>query len=182
MPRDWLVADDRSDLARARLVEVATALIRQHGVDRFDIHELARRAHCSRATVYRHVGGKNAIIEAVLTESSAHVTTVVAERTAGLQGRDRAAVAIREALREIRGDPVTRQLLTSRRLQSAVPAAVASPTIAATAIALIGLAPGDVAQAHWAVRAFLALAVWPMTPDDEAVAVRALVEGLAIDG
>ena len=180
--RDWLVDDDRADRARERLLGEAAAMIRQNGVDRFDINELARRAHCSRATVYRHVGGKDAIIEAVLTISSATVTTAVAERIAGLSGRERGVVAIAAALREIRADTLTRQLLTSRRLQSAVPAAVASPTIIGIAIELMGLESGDVVSAQWLIRGFLALALWPLPPDHEATAVRALVAGVIGEG
>ncbi|MBE7160042.1 MAG: TetR/AcrR family transcriptional regulator [Williamsia herbipolensis] len=182
MTRDWLVDDDRADRARERLLGEAAAMIRQNGVDRFDINELARRAHCSRATVYRHVGGKDAIIEAVLTISSATVTTAVAERIAGLSGRERGVVAIAAALREIRADTLTRQLLTSRRLQSAVPAAVASPTIIGIAIELMGLESEDVVSAQWVIRGFLALALWPMAPDHEATAVRALVAGVIGEG
>ncbi|MBE7159778.1 MAG: TetR/AcrR family transcriptional regulator [Williamsia herbipolensis] len=172
------MADDRSDRARALLVDTATTLLRQNGVDRFDINELARRAHCSRATVYRHIGGKTAIIEAVLTVSSTHVTAQVVELTAHLRGRERAAAAVQVALREIRRDPVTQQLLASRRLHSAVPAALTSPAVTGMAITLLGLEAEDVAGAHWVIRAFLALAVWPMPAEHEAAAVRALVAGL----
>lgn len=170
--------EDRSDRARALLVDAATAMIRQNGVDRFDINELARRAHCSRATVYRHIGGKAAIIEAVLTASSAQVTAQVVDLTHHLRGRERAVTAVEVALREIRRDRVTQQLLTSRRLQGAVPAALTSPAITEMAIALLGLDAGDVAGAQWVIRAFLALAVWPMPAEHESAAVRALVAGL----
>ena len=55
---DWLVGGDRRAIAAERIYDVATDLIAKRGFAAFDIDALAARAHCSRATIYRHVGGK----------------------------------------------------------------------------------------------------------------------------
>lgn len=176
--RDWLLDDRRSDRARERLIEESAALIRQRGIDRFDINELARRAHCSRATVYRHVGGKKALIEAALVSSSMDIVTVVAERTAHLSGPERTAAAIELGLRAMRSDKLVRQTLQSTRIHSSISVALSSPTVIAAAVTLLALPAGDDATIQWAIRGFLSLALWPMPIEQERVAVRALVAGL----
>ncbi|MDF6103516.1 helix-turn-helix domain containing protein [Gordonia hongkongensis] len=178
MAHDWLLDEHRSDRARDRLIAAAAVLIRRNGVDNFDINELARGAHCSRATVYRHVGGKKAIIDAVLAASSIRITTTVAARTARLQGAERSVAAITVALQEVRRDRVIQQLLASQRFFSTAPEALASPAITEAAITLLGLAERDIAQAQWIIRGFMALATWPMPPEQESAAVDALVGGV----
>ena len=92
---------------------MASTLIVEKGIDGLDVSELARRAHCSRATVYRHVGGRAAIIEAVLTRSSARIVEEVATHVEGLTGRRRAAVALTSALVAFRRDRIASQFFCS---------------------------------------------------------------------
>ena len=63
---DWLVGGDRRTAAAERIYEAATDLIARHGLDALDVDTLAARVHCSRATIYRHVGGKAEIRDAAL--------------------------------------------------------------------------------------------------------------------
>lgn len=181
MTQDWLLEDHRSRQAQERLIDRATTLIRDRGIDAFDVNELAHRAHCSRATVYRHVGGKTQIIDAVLARSSAHVVDAVTTQTAHMNGSSRSVTAIRVALREIRDDSVLRRLLQSRHLQSIMPAAVQSPAVTRAAAELLGLDSNDSAGAQWAIRGFIALVLWPMSIDHEHAAIDALVAGLRTD-
>ncbi|WP_317451435.1 TetR/AcrR family transcriptional regulator [Gordonia jinghuaiqii] len=77
---------------------MAAALIAKSGLDAFDIDELTRRAHCSRATVYRHAGAKGALVEAVLASTSEPVLGAIRAATTGMTGPQRARTAIVAAL------------------------------------------------------------------------------------
>ncbi|WP_207841452.1 TetR/AcrR family transcriptional regulator [Williamsia soli] len=168
MPPDWLVGSDRSDTARARLIDLAGALIAERGIDRFDINDLATRAHCSRATIYRHTGGKKQLIEAVFLHTSTRITTTVTEAVAEMSGTDRARTAIAEALTQIRTDRIARQFLRSQHAIDGARAATDSAAIRAIAAQLIGLDPTNIIVSSLAVRTFLALVLWPPTdPADE---------------
>ncbi|QTI67264.1 TetR/AcrR family transcriptional regulator [Gordonia polyisoprenivorans] len=178
MTHDWILEDNRADQARDRLIDKAATLIRERGIDALDINELAHRAHCSRATVYRHVGGKKHIVEAVLARSSVRVVNAVTTHTSHMSGSARSVTAIHVALRELRDDSVLRHLLQSRQLQSIVSAAVGSPAVTRAAAELLGLDPNDETGTQWAIRGFISLVLWPMSADHEHAAVDALVAGL----
>ncbi|MBA4022685.1 MAG: TetR family transcriptional regulator [Gordonia sp.] len=179
MSNDWLVGSDRSDAARERLFGIAAKLIAERGVDRFDLNELATRSHCSRATIYRHTGGKRQLVETVFIRTSARITSAVEQAVTGRTGADRARTAIAIALREIRGDRVASQFIQARDVLSGARTACRSPAIAAIAAELIGLDPGDSNRSSLAVRTFLALLLFPPADSaDEANLVDALAAGL----
>ncbi|MEE3852020.1 helix-turn-helix domain-containing protein [Gordonia sp. LSe1-13] len=179
MTGDWLVSDDRSDTARVRLYTLATEMIGRDGLDRFDLNDLARRAHCSRATVYRHVGGKKQLLEAVWAFSSAAVVAEVEAATAGVTGRERTSVAITVAVQAIRSDRVIRQFVESRQVLAAADTVVHSPTIVAAASDLMGLDPGDAVTVRFAIRAILSILTVPAhDPAEERELIDILVRAL----
>ncbi|WP_343287360.1 TetR family transcriptional regulator [Gordonia sp. SID5947] len=178
MSSDWLIDGNRPDVARARLIACATDLIARRGVTKFDINGLARHAHCSRATVYRHAGGRAAIIEGVLAATSAPIITAVRTATTGLGGSDRARVAISVALRELREDRVFRQFLRSSHLITLAPTAVASNTVAALAAELIGIDPSETTSTEFAIRSFLTLLLWPAEPTEEDRLIGSMIAGI----
>lgn len=174
----WLIEGKRSDVARDRLIACAAELIARRGVAKFDINDLARHAHCSRATVYRHAGGRTAIIESVLMAASADIVAAVRTATEGLDGRDRASVAISVALRELRQDRVIRQFLRSGDLMTMAPTAIASGTVATLAADLIGIDPSDTTSTEFAVRSFMTLLLWPAGPVEENSLIEAMIIGI----
>ncbi|WP_439032369.1 TetR/AcrR family transcriptional regulator [Gordonia terrae] len=178
MARDWLVGGDRADAARDRLVAHAAALIGRRGLDAFDLDELGRRAHCSRATIYRHAGGRAALIEAVFATTSAPVLDEIRSSTTGLVGEERARKVIVETLRALRQDRVIRQFLAPRSLMDATPTVLASPTVLAVAADLTGIDAGDTASARLVIRSVLGLLLWPGEPAEEADLVNAVVAGV----
>ncbi|GAA3712958.1 TetR/AcrR family transcriptional regulator [Gordonia hankookensis] len=179
MTNDWLIGGSRSDSARDRLYAVATDLIAQRGVDAFDINELAGRAHCSRATVYRHAGGKGEIVEAVLASTSTDIITEVRAAIIDLSGEHRAITAITVALEAIRADPVARQFLRSRHLIGAAGTVIASATVTDLASELIGIDRDDNAVAAFAVRTILTILIWPPSDaEQEADLIRGIVAGV----
>ncbi|HEX6236739.1 MAG TPA: TetR/AcrR family transcriptional regulator [Acidimicrobiales bacterium] len=71
------MASTTADLdLRARLVAATATIIEAHGPFAVRIDEVARRAGCSRATVYRHVADKDELVREVLIGRA----TAIAER------------------------------------------------------------------------------------------------------
>lgn len=179
MTNDWLIGSSRADTARHRLVEVAGRLIAERGIDRFDLNDLAERAHCSRATIYRHTGGKKQLLEAVFLATSTRITTEVRQAVAETTGYERARIAMTVALAAIRSDAIARQFVRSRNVVNGARIAVQSPVLAAIAADLIGLNTDDTVLTSTAVRSFLALVLWPPTDKaDETRLIDILVSGL----
>lgn len=158
---DWLVGGDRRTAAAERIYEIATDLIAHDGFASFDIDLLAARAHCSRATVYRHVGGKSDIREAVLMRVAARIVDTVRQAVAGMRGPDRVVTAIAVALEQIRLDPLG-QLMVSRSAgpdQLDLPASEAMGRLGAE---LTGIAADDPQAARWIVHLVLSMVYLPI--------------------
>ncbi|MBB2992436.1 AcrR family transcriptional regulator [Mycolicibacterium iranicum] len=156
---DWLVGDRRAEAAE-RIYAAAIDLIVRDGLDAFDIAALQAVVHCSRATIYRHAGGKNQIRDTVLMREAERIVATVRTAVAGLTGAERATTAVIVALERIRADPMGRVLLNSLRggeltgiVRSQIPAALAAELTGAT---------DDPQAAQWTVRVVLALLFWPV--------------------
>ena len=158
---DWLVGGDRRSVASERIYAAATDLIARNGLDAFDIHALAKRVHCSRATVYRYAGGKAEIRDAVLARAAQRIVDAVRETVEGLSGPERVVTAITVALDLIRSDPLSHLLINSIRGAQGTAWLVASPMVARLATELNGLADGDSEAAQWIIRVVLSLLFWP---------------------
>ena len=72
---DWLFHGGRRATATERIYAMATELIVRDGFDALSVDALAARTHCSRATIYRYVGGKKDIRDAVLARTAARRVT-----------------------------------------------------------------------------------------------------------
>ncbi|MGE4364302.1 MAG: TetR/AcrR family transcriptional regulator [Mycolicibacterium sp.] len=160
MREDWLVGDRRAEAAE-RIFSAATDLIVRDGLDGFDMAALQAAVHCSRATIYRHVGGKAQIREAVLLRQAERIIATVRSAVVGLSGAERTVTAVVVALERIRADPIGQTLLSAMRKgeltwigRSAVPPALAAE--------LTGIDDDDPQAAQWIVRVVLALLFWPV--------------------
>ncbi|WP_166906040.1 TetR/AcrR family transcriptional regulator [Mycobacterium sp. DL440] len=163
---DWLVGSDRRVEAAERIYTAAAEMAARDGFDALDIDALAARVHCSRATVYRHAGGKAQIRDAVLARLAASIVGEVRRAVDGLAGAQRVLTAVTVALQRIRADPMFDLLLGSLRSGGGMADLTQSPVPAAFATELTGLGEDDPAAAAWIVRLVLSLLVWP--GDDEA--------------
>ena len=113
---DWLVGGDRRSAAAERIYDAATDLIAHDGMDAFDIDILAARVHCSRATIYRHAGGKAEIRDAVLIRSAARIVETVREcRRRAVWSRANREGNYAVALRQIRSHPLGEPMINSLR-------------------------------------------------------------------
>ena len=163
---DWLVGGERRDIATERIYAAATDLIAREGLDAFDIDRLAARVHCSRATIYRHAGGKAEIREAVLARAAAGIIDAVRAAVDGMIGPERVVTAITFALKRIRSDPLGQLMIGSVRRVDTMTWLTASPLLAGFAGELAGLTDTDPQSAQWIVRVVLSLVYWPL--DDTA--------------
>ena len=159
---DWLVGGDRRSVAAERIYAAAADLIAREGMDAFDIDTLASRVHCSRATIYRCAGGKNAIRDVVMARSGERIIDAVRVAVAGLSGSRRIITAITVALAEIRADPVGRLMISSIRGAEERTWLTASPTVAQFATDINGLTDDDKEAGQWILRVLLSLLYWPV--------------------
>jgi AcrR family transcriptional regulator len=158
---DWLVGGDRREAASERIYAAATDLITRDGLDAFDVDRLAARVHCSRATIYRHVGGKAEIRDAVVFRAAARIIDAVRRAVGDLNGSERIVTAITVALGRIRTDPLGQLMLNSIRANE-VSWLAGSPVVAGFATDLNGLTDDDPQAAQWIVRVVMAMLYWPV--------------------
>jgi len=159
---DWLFDDGRRAAAIERIYAAATEMIYRDGIDAFNVDAVAAQTHCSRATVYRYVGGKKDIREAVLARAAARIVDTVRASVEGRTGPDRVLTAIEVAVKEIRADPAGQLFLDSAR-GGGWNWLTASEAVADFASELTGIAGDDPHAAQWIVRVVLSLLLLPDT-------------------
>ncbi|MEU8362624.1 TetR/AcrR family transcriptional regulator [Nonomuraea sp. NPDC048882] len=94
---------------RATILEAATAVLYERGLDGIGVAELCTRIGVSKETLYRHFGTKDGLVEAMLQARSERVTSWLAEAAAAAgdaPGEQLAAVF--DALQRWYDDPVFR--------------------------------------------------------------------------
>jgi AcrR family transcriptional regulator len=157
---DWLFDEGRRTAATDRIYATATELIYRDGMDAFNVDTLAAATHCSRATIYRYVGGKKDIREAVLARAATRIVETVRASVEGRTGSDRVLTAIEVAVREIRADPAGQLFVESAR-GGQWTWLTASQAVADFAAELTGIAGDDAPAAQWIVRLVTSLLLWP---------------------
>ena len=170
---DWLVGEDRRIAGAERIYAAATELVVRDGLDALDIDVLAARVHCSRATIYRHAGGKAEVRDAVLARAAARIVDTVRLAVVGRSGAERVVAALTVALQRIRADPLGQLIVGSVRGTQEMTRLAASPMLAGFARDLSGLGDDDRQAAQWVVRVVLSLLCWPV---EDAAAERQILE------
>lgn len=156
---DWLAGGTRQDLARSAIHQAARQQLLDGGLNRFTAESVARRAGCSRATLYRVAGGKRALLDAVLASGAAEIATRIAAEVAGLSGEERVVQAIVIGLREVRADPVVIQWVRETALSGDF--LQSSSDLSALAGQLSSERHVSPLEGVWIVRVFLQFVVWP---------------------
>ena len=172
---DWLIGRDRHSEGAERIYAAAADLMARRGYEAFGIDALAAAVHCSPATIYRHVGGKAAIRDAVLERQAEHVLDSVRRAIAGLEGSDRIVTATIVALQRMRAAPLA-PVLRSMPGTPGTGWLTNSPVIARLADEVVGADNPDPLAAQWLIRVFLALWYWPL--QDEAAEKAAVLRFL----
>lgn len=143
-----------------RILKAATQAVADCGLDALSMEDVAVRAGCSRATVYRRVGGKDALRDAVLAEAIDRINASVATSVADLEGDERVVRAIVASLDTIRADPVSAALLTGPAAGLSVSSTLITQ-VAETVALLTGLDAADDVGCELIARATLSLLCWP---------------------
>lgn len=164
---DWLARGSRQELAQRRIQGAARALLAERGVENFTAEAVARRAGCSRATLYRVTGGAQALLEAVVQEAGASVVDEVRRQVEGLAGPARAEAAVLAAVTAIRRDHALLAWLVEKRGPRANAFLGSATSISQMAHSLAGLTGADPLAGGWIVRVVLALVTWPAADPEE---------------
>lgn len=162
---DWLIGRDRHSEAAERIYAAAADLMTREGYESFGIGALADLVHCSPATIYRHVGGKSAIRDVVITRHAERILDSVREEIRGLTGPERVITATTAALRRLRADPIA-QMMRPTAPHSGDDWLSDSPIVVEFAHEMVGLTDPDPLAAQWLIRTFLALWHWPLKDAD----------------
>lgn len=137
------------DEQAARILDAAEALLRDAGLRRWAVEDVAERAGVARSTVYRLFGGRDDLVHAVLVRELRAVLGAIGDAVDGAHGLDDKAVAsVAAALRGLdgsvvdsllRSDPAT--FLPFLTTEAGPLVAVAREAIAALAERETGLRP-----------------------------------------
>ena len=82
------------DGTTARILDAATECIARVGVSKTTLDDVAREAHCSRATLYRYFPGKPALVAALVERESAALEATLRVEAAGAESLADAIVTI----------------------------------------------------------------------------------------
>ncbi|ELB90990.1 helix-turn-helix domain-containing protein [Rhodococcus opacus] len=158
---DWLTGGNRRALAVGRIHAAAADLIREQGIDGVGVDEVAARAGCSRATLYRYVGGKRALVDAVMSRAAGAVAAHVEQSLESFENSERIVEAILASVTAIRAEPTLARWFTGSRSRSTDEYLARAPELGRVAISLTRIAPDEEA-AGWIVRVVLSLLTWPL--------------------
>ena len=149
------ISEQRTDLAAEKILDAAAQLFVEKGVTAVGMADVARRAGCSRATLYRYFDGRRALQLAFVHREARRIGAVVAAEVAG---PDRVVDAIEIAVREVRADPT---LIAWFRLGDAgLASEIAHSSDVIDALAT-GFLDGDEPLARWVVRVIVSLLTVP---------------------
>src|SRR6201997_106257 len=109
--KDWVLGADRSAEARDRIISAASEFISRNGFEAFTVDALAAQLNCSPATIYRHTGGKAAILERLISLFSQRIIGSIRQAVAGIEGTERVATAIVVALDCMRAEPLGKLMM-----------------------------------------------------------------------
>jgi AcrR family transcriptional regulator len=162
----------RQELSRERMYRAAARLIAQRGITNFSADEVAARAGCSRATLYRYVGGRSAIVDTIVCRVTLSLEQQIEQAVDGFSGPDRVVEMILAAVAATRAEALTVQVL-HHASSTHVRAHLDSRLVLEAALDLAGLHPDDHAAGQALVRIIWSIIQKPLDSSDSE---RALVE------
>ena len=171
MPGNWLAAR-RSEVAADRILDAAAELFAHRDVSGVGMHEIARAAGCSRATLYRYFENREALHTAFVHRETYRLHETIIQQINGVQDPgERLVAAVMAGLRLVRASPaLSSWFVTSLPPLGAAIAEQDDVVKAVTAAFLTSFAPDEPAlvqrRGRWLVRVMTSLLVFP--GDDEA--------------
>jgi AcrR family transcriptional regulator len=134
-------------MARPRVTEADSVLdaaarrLASHGIAGTTVDDVAAEAGVSRATVYRYIGGKNEIVQAVIGREAEEVLTRVATMISSSTTAETAiAKAVSTALVAIAGNPLLARLTSTDLRESLRFITIDSPLLVDRAVSTLSTA------------------------------------------
>jgi AcrR family transcriptional regulator len=172
------MSQDRADLAVQRILDGAEAEFAARGVAATTMAAIARRAGCSRATVYAYFPNRHELRLAVVNRAAVRVADQVAAATAHLTDPDRRLVeAVLGSVAAVRATPSLAFWFTPAEMayvhELAHSSNVIDTIVSGFADGLRGAGDDRALRARWILRIIVSLLTMPGRDDAEE---RALVE------
>jgi AcrR family transcriptional regulator len=176
---DWL-GPRRSEVAADRILDAAGELFAKHRPGAVGMHEIAKAAGCSRATLYRYFENREALHTAYVHREAYALHHRLLERIAGIDdARERLITGFLTSLDLVRESPALKSWFATSAAPIGAEIAEQSDVIKAMGAAfVVSLDPQDDPaavdrKARWLVRVMTSLLIFPgHGADDE----RAMVE------
>ena len=166
MARDWLAAS-RSEVAADRILDAAAALFAERDAAAVGMHEIARAAGCSRATLYRYFENREALHTAFVNREAYRLFGELGDQIKDVPApAERLVAGVTTALRAVRGNPALASWFATTEPPIGGELAEQSKVIKVlTAAFLNSLGPDDPAvlerRARWLVRVITSLLIFP---------------------
>ena len=163
---DWL-GDRRTEVAADRILDAADALFAQQNAATVGMHEIAKAAGCSRATLYRYFENREALYTAYVHREAYRLYREMTEQiNSVIDPRERLIEGMMASMRNVRESPALASwFATTQRPIGAEMAEQSEVIRALTEAFVISLGPDDpevVAQrARWLVRVMTSLFLFP---------------------
>ncbi len=130
---------EQVDVAADRILDAAEAAFVELGVTRTRIDDVARRAHCSRGTVYRYFENRHALRRAYVAREAQRMSAHVAAQLRGLEEpADILIEGMTAALAGTRARPALMQWFAPDALGTTSALASITPAVFDSARALLG--------------------------------------------
>ncbi|MDT5146266.1 MAG: hypothetical protein QOC58_911 [Mycobacterium sp.] len=166
MPADWLGAR-RVEAAADRILDAAEQLYTERDPASIGMHEIARAAGCSRATLYRYFENREALRTAYVHRETHRLSREINKQIDGIdEPRERLIASITATLRMVRDSPALSSWFAVTRPPVGGELAGQSEVITALAAAFLNsLGPDEPAvverRARWVVRVLTSLLMFP---------------------
>jgi len=182
MRGDWLGAR-RVEAAADRILDAAEQLYTERDPASIGMHEIARAAGCSRATLYRYFENRDALRTAYVHRETRLLSREINKQIDGINDpRERLIASITATLRMVRDSPALSSWFAVTRPPVGGELAGQSEVITALAAAFLNsLGPDEPAvverRARWVVRVLTSLLMFP-GPDE--ADERAMIEDFVV--
>lgn len=151
--------DGRS--APQRILDVASALIAERGIDAVSMTEVAAAAQVSRATLYRYYSDRAALDAAIVRHEAVRIGTEAIVAAQRYPERDRTVEGVLDVVRMVRTTPALAAWFTPGRAAESARLAGDREVVAAACADLVD----DPEDARWVVRQVLSLLCQPGADD-----------------
>jgi AcrR family transcriptional regulator len=163
---DWL-AERRSEVAADRILDAAEQLFTRHDPGSVSMHQIAKAAGCSRATLYRYFENREALRIAYVARETHRLSESIGDRIHDIEDpREKLVAGILTTLRLVRQNPALSAWFATTSGPLGAEMAEQSDVITALAAAFVTSLDDDhpanvAARGRWLVRAITSLLIFP---------------------